>query len=359
MTKKRCNLQKYAAILALAVSAIVLLPTACSKEQQEEEEPIIPVTGITLNQSTATLLVGATMTLDASVEPAEAPNKTVTWSTSDDQIATVSPAGEITAVAPGTATIIATTDDGKFTATCTVNAVETNGISMTTLASEVLFIIYLSEVGDVTVDWGDGEKSKQNASSSFGFSHSYSGASEHRITITGDITSIEALRCSDNQLTTLDVRSSTALRYLECMNNQLTTFDVSHNTALEYLYCNNNQLTALDVSGSTALQVLYCYYNQLTTLDVSGSTALRYLYCYYNQLTTLDATCNTEIEVLKCSGNQLTTFALNYLFRTLHDNTSYTKNWVEPPFSLFINDNPGSSDCDVTIAQEKGWKVYR
>ncbi len=82
------------------------------------------VTGVTLNQSTLTLNKDATAQLTATVAPADAANKSVTWSTSNAAVATVSQTGLVTAVGSGTATITVTTLDGGKTATCavTVNA---------------------------------------------------------------------------------------------------------------------------------------------------------------------------------------------------------------------------------------------
>lgn len=76
-------------------------------------------TGVTLNKTTLTLAVGAKETLTASVEPVDAEDKTVTWSSSDETIATVSAEGEVEIIAEGLANIIASTANGK-TATCAV-----------------------------------------------------------------------------------------------------------------------------------------------------------------------------------------------------------------------------------------------
>jgi len=119
-------------------------------------------------------------------------------------------------------------------------------------------------------------------------------------------TALEYLSCSDNQLTTLDVSKNTALTNLFCNDNQLTTIDVSENTALEYLDCNRNQLTTLDVSKNTVLKKLYCFDNKLTTLDMSKNTVLEYLDCNNNQLTILDVSKNTALELLDCNSNKLT-----------------------------------------------------
>ena len=79
----------------------------------------VPVTGVSLNKSTLTLTEGDSETLTATITPANATDKTVTWSTSDANIATVSN-GKVTAVAEGTATITVKTKDGNKTATCNV-----------------------------------------------------------------------------------------------------------------------------------------------------------------------------------------------------------------------------------------------
>lgn len=75
--------------------------------------------GVTLNKESASVKPGGTITLTATVTPADAANKNVTWSSSDPSVATVSN-GLVTGVATGTAEITATTLDGSHTASCTV-----------------------------------------------------------------------------------------------------------------------------------------------------------------------------------------------------------------------------------------------
>ena len=80
----------------------------------------IAVTWVELNKTEVTLAPEATETLTATVSPNDATYKTVTWSTSNGDVATVED-GVVTAVADGTATITVTsTDDNTKTATCTV-----------------------------------------------------------------------------------------------------------------------------------------------------------------------------------------------------------------------------------------------
>lgn len=78
------------------------------------------VRGVSLDRSALTLIEGGTAQLTATVEPIDATNKKVTWSSSAPGVATVDASGNVTAVAEGTAIITATTDDGGKTATCTV-----------------------------------------------------------------------------------------------------------------------------------------------------------------------------------------------------------------------------------------------
>ena len=90
------------------------------------------VTGISLNKTSATINNGETLQLTYSVTPSNASNKTVTWSSSNTNVATVSSGGLVTAKSCGTATITATTRDGSnLSASCaiTVNQLAT-GISL-------------------------------------------------------------------------------------------------------------------------------------------------------------------------------------------------------------------------------------
>ncbi len=85
-----------------------------------DEQGTIHVTNVSLSQTELSLTEGNTAQLTATVKPDNAPNKNVTWSSSAPNVATVDSGGEVTAVAPGTATITVTTADGGKTATCTV-----------------------------------------------------------------------------------------------------------------------------------------------------------------------------------------------------------------------------------------------
>lgn len=85
-----------------------------------EGSPAVPVTGVSLNNAELKFSkIGESAVLTATVEPANATNKEVIWSSSDENVATVDN-GVVTAVGNGTAAITVTTVDGNFTATCEV-----------------------------------------------------------------------------------------------------------------------------------------------------------------------------------------------------------------------------------------------
>ncbi len=92
----------------------------------EKVTQTISVTGVTLDKTTTTLNVGNTQTLTATVSPADSTDKTITWTSSNATVATVSN-GVVTAKAQGTAVITVTTVDGGKTATCNVTVTSTVG----------------------------------------------------------------------------------------------------------------------------------------------------------------------------------------------------------------------------------------
>ncbi|MDR2743439.1 MAG: Ig-like domain-containing protein [Treponema sp.] len=77
------------------------------------------VTGVSLDNTTISVLPGQTVTLTAIVEPSNATNQAVTWKSNNESVATVTN-GVVTGVAKGTTIITVTTVDGNKTAVCTV-----------------------------------------------------------------------------------------------------------------------------------------------------------------------------------------------------------------------------------------------
>ena len=98
----------------------------------------IPVTGVTLDKSTLSLEVGATETLNATIAPSDASYKAVSFTSSDDAIATVDDKGLVTAVAPGSAEItVESLMDGSKTAKCTLTVTTKPTTTTTTTVADV------------------------------------------------------------------------------------------------------------------------------------------------------------------------------------------------------------------------------
>lgn len=131
-----------------------------SDEPQED----VPVTGVSLNKSETSLEVGSTETLVANISPNNATIQTVTWSSNNEDVATVE-GGVVTAVAEGEATITVTTQDGGFTDECTVTVTPHSGgdvtySQLTSIASideTARYVLGIEETGfhyDGTSSWG-------------------------------------------------------------------------------------------------------------------------------------------------------------------------------------------------------------
>jgi uncharacterized protein YjdB len=112
--------------------AILLLLSMLCIAACPNESGTIAVTGVSLNEATLSLDVGETETLIATVEPPDADNQAVLWTSSDPAIATVNDTGVVTAIAAGLARIVATTADGGKTASCevTVNPIAVTEVSL-------------------------------------------------------------------------------------------------------------------------------------------------------------------------------------------------------------------------------------
>ena len=108
------NMNRYLKIISQMLKISIVMLFACKAEGE------LFVTGVSLNKTTLSLEQGSKETLVATITPKKATNKTVSWSSSDNSVATVSTGGELTAVNAGTTTITVITQDGGKRATCDV-----------------------------------------------------------------------------------------------------------------------------------------------------------------------------------------------------------------------------------------------
>ena len=159
-------------------SAELYVPAGCISAYQSanfwknfniKEIPTLS-TSIALNKTSASLKVTETLTLVATVLPENATNKSVTWKSSNEAVATVDANGKVTAVAVGEATITATTTDGSnLSASCKVTVVPTLAESITLDKIEIsleatetatLIVTVLPELTtDKSVEWSSSNES--------------------------------------------------------------------------------------------------------------------------------------------------------------------------------------------------------
>lgn len=137
--------------------------------QSVGESNTIPVKGVKLDYSKLELKVGETKTLKASIQPEDATDTTVTWSTNKSGVVSVDDNGNLRAVAPGTAKITVKTKDGNYTASCdvTVKEAEVTGLKLdqTTLSlkvgdtAQLKVTVEPENAGNQTVTWNSNPSS--------------------------------------------------------------------------------------------------------------------------------------------------------------------------------------------------------
>ncbi|WP_172917589.1 Ig-like domain-containing protein [Capnocytophaga canis] len=280
----------------------------------EGNTPSVQVTSVELSSSSLILRPGSIHNLLVRILPTNATNQAITWATSNAEIATVHGNGIVTAIGVGKAQLTATTVDGGKIATCfvTVRDDDTPRIVMKAISNSITLIIDAApeDRNDIWIDFNnDGQKDTNENVTTFGHNLISNAIiqqpfPEKTVTIYGKVT---FLKCTNNNLTSLDVSKNTNLTFLDCSgNNQLYGLDITKNTNLTFLDCSGNQLYDLDITKNTNLSELICRQNQLTNLDVSKNTNLKSLDCWNNTLTDLDVTKNTNLNYLNCMGNRLT-----------------------------------------------------
>ncbi|AXG71976.1 internalin-J [Kordia sp. SMS9] len=176
-----------------------------------------------------------------------------------------------------------------------------------------------------------------------------------------DFVALEALYCSDNSLTTLNVSNLTNLQTLWAVSNNLTSIDLTNNPAITDIRIENNELTSIDLSNQTNLVILQIDRNELTAIDVSNSPSITRFRVYDNNISNIDLANNTSLSEVRVQNNRLLslnlqngnntnigTFAADnneFLDCILVDDASYsTANWTT------IDAQTSFSDTTCTVA---------
>lgn len=148
-------LKKAAGIIAAILLLSCIVSTALA-------EGGMPADGIILDKGTATIPCGGNVTITAAVYPIDAANKNVLWTSGNEGIATVA-GGIVTGVAPGTATITATTEDGGFTAQCvvtvTIRGITVSPADIELCPGDTAVLSAASDPAGASISWSSGDES--------------------------------------------------------------------------------------------------------------------------------------------------------------------------------------------------------
>lgn len=137
-----------------------------------------------------------------------------------------------------------------------------------------------------------------------------------------------SIRCSKNQIRSLDVSGCPLLTEVECINTGLEEIDVSRCLSLEKLNASYNNLRRLDIgwcktltkldvrecslesldlSECVSLQNLNCAVNRIRRLEVPHRYRLRDCFCYENKIAgNLDLSNSPQLQIVNCGENEIT-----------------------------------------------------
>lgn len=113
--------------IAAALAALLAMTNFIGCKNDDDDDGDVAVTEVKITSTVKEVTAGETITLEATVSPENATDKTVTWTSADTAIATVDSTGKVTGVAAGTVKITAKAGEKTDTVEVTVKAAATSG----------------------------------------------------------------------------------------------------------------------------------------------------------------------------------------------------------------------------------------
>lgn len=122
-----------------------------------------------------------------------------------------------------------------------------------------------------------------------------------------EFVNLTELRCSNNQLTTVDVSGMSTLSIFRCGFNNITSINITGLTALDFLDCSDNSaLTSVDLSGVPNLTFLQLLNTTVNSLDVSSCPSLSQVYVSGSPVGSLDFSLNVNLTEMEAYDSDLT-----------------------------------------------------
>ena len=343
---------------------VAILLSACAAE-------VITIpAGVILDQSSATLVPGETLRLTPNVIPDEAAIKTVSWSSSNPHVATVTD-GVVTAIIEGTSIITVTTNSGQRTAYFLLTVAypvshvvldETVAILTVGQSQRLTATVFPEHVHNQNVSWISSNPDVVEVIDGIITAKALGTATVSVVTEIGSRVAVCSVRVvSDNHIAMTTTISSNNMLHLRIAGSGAIRIDWGDGSPIQMRslspslimfshFYSGSPPFVITIEGDNITNLI-CSGSQLTNLDVSRITGLIYLNCANNQLTSLDVSNNLALTNLNCSNNQLSADALNALFKTLPIPQDMSPRWLD------IGNNPGTAISNWSIATDRGWFI--
>lgn len=320
-----------ASILAVASTGNSIMATVTINV----EEPVVLPTGLTLSSEEYTLNIGDTVTVNAVISPSNATNKTLTWTSSNTNIASVSSGGIVTAKASGTVNITASTHNGIAKSITFTVEVEPEDITLdeTSVELEVgdtyrLYATVEPSDADDTVDWYSSKTSVATVSSTGRITAKAAGTATitaetvNGLTATCRVTVVETE--VEPESITLDETSKTVILgiddYRFYLNATVTPSDADDTVTWS---SSNTSVATVSSSGYVTIKTMEDATVTITAKTVNG----------------LKATC--KITVINPQANQPESITL--------DKTSKTVVLGIDAYQFYLNATVKPSGADDTV----------
>lgn len=264
------------------------------------------VTGVSLNKTSTTISQEGSEQLTATVSPSYATNKNVTWSSSNENVATVSNTGLVSGVGGGSATITVTTVDGGYTATCTVTVTAVYHVTSVSLNT-------------ASLNLHPGDQSTLTAtvlpSNATNKSVNWSTSNSSVATVSGGIVTAVAAGTATITVTTVD-GSKTATCTVSVTNIAVTGVSLNK-SSLTLTRLDSETLTATVAPSNATNKNINWSSSNTSVATVNGGTVTAVgagsatIYAKSAENASIQATCTVTVNPINVSGISLNKNALS------------------------------------------------